>query len=912
MSSNQQQTAEIIPISIEKEMKSSYLDYAMSVIVSRAIPDVRDGLKPVQRRILYAMYESGNDYNKPYRKSARIVGDVMGKYHPHGDSAIYDALVRMAQPFSMGATLIDGQGNFGSIDNDPAAAMRYTESRMEKLAHKLTDDLDKDTVNFQANYDGNEQEPTVLPALYPNLLVNGTGGIAVGMATNIPPHNLGEVIDACIAYIDNNDITVDEMLEIVPGPDFPTGGKILGVLGSRSAVTTGRGSVIMRGKTHFEQVNKREAVIITEIPYQVNKARMVEKIGELVRDKKIEGIADLRDESDKSGIRVVVECKKDAVPDVVLNQLFHLTPLQTSFGVNMLALDNGRPKQLNLRDVIISFINFREEVITRRTNYLLGKARDKAHILIGLAMAIADIDRVIAIIKAAPNTSVAKENLMAELWNVGDVEPLIKLVGDSANIIVDGKCKFTEAQARAILDMRLGKLTGLERDKIDDELKELAEEINRYLDILQNRQTLIALMKAELIAVKDEFAVPRRSQIELSEFEQDIEDLIQVEDMVVSVTQRGYIKRVPLSVYRAQKRGGKGRAGVNMRDEEDVAIKVFATTTHTPLLFFSNTGMCYQSKVYKLPLGSPTSHGKALVNLFPLDEGEKITQIMQMPEDTEQWDDMGIIFATQNGNIRRNSLTDFKDIRSNGKIAIRLDESDKLIGVKPCSDGEHIFLAAKSGQAMRCPVDAVRVFKSRTSDGVRGMKLKDGDKIVSLSIIKGIEADIETRDTYLKIPSDIRMKLARDNGAEFISEVEPEILSALSEAKILELAQNEDFVLSITENGFGKRSSAYEYRTTNRGGSGVVNIVTNERNGMVAGCFPIWEDMEILVVTDKGKLIRCPIDDVRVAGRATQGVTVLKTADDETVVSASIVDADNDEEDDENEQDAQSSQEDTE
>ena len=884
-----QNLSEILPIAIEKEMKSSYLDYAMSVIVSRAIPDIRDGLKPVQRRILFAMHEAGISYNRPHKKSARIVGDVMGKYHPHGDSAIYDTLVRMAQDFSMRETLIDGQGNFGSMDGDNAAAMRYTESRLAKIAHTLLNDLDKDTVSFRPNYDGQENEPTVLPAEFPNLLVNGSGGIAVGMATNIPSHNLGEVIDACCLYIDNPEVTMDEILQVIPAPDFPTGGIILGRLGSRAGLSTGRGSVVIRAKSHFERIGNREAVIFTEMPYQTNKVRIQERIGELVRDKIIEGIAEMRDESNKEGVRLVIECKKDAIPDVVLNQLFKHTALQTSFGVNMLALDNGRPKQLNVRDIVVAFVKFREEVITRRVTFLLNKARDRAHVLVGLAMAVANIDEVIRIIRASKDANQAREELMSRDWNSSDVEALIKLVDEVGNEIINGKCKFTDAQARAILEMKLARLTGLEKEKIDAELNELKISIEDYLETLSNRAKLYGILRGELVAIREEFATPRKTVIEDSEFEQDIESLIAKEDMVVTVTQRGYIKRVPLATYRAQRRGGKGRSGVSMRDDEDVARKIFVANTHSPVLFFSSKGMVYSTKVYQLPVGTPTSQGKALINIFPLDDGETITNVMAMPEDKELWNEMNIVFATTTGNIRRNDLSDFKDIRSNGKIAMKLEEAgEKLVGVRACHPKDHILLAARSGQAIRFEVEDVRVFKSRNSTGVRGMRLKEkGDEVVSISILKGSEIPMEIRDVYLKINDDLRMKIAADNTA--VNEVDAEIRKQLTDEKIIQLAQGEEFILTITQNGFGKRSSAYEYRITNRGGSGVVNIVTSDRNGLVTGSFPVEEADQIIVVTDKGKLIRTPVKDIRIAGRATQGVTILKTATDEKVVSATRI-----------------------
>jgi len=882
-------TQELLPVSIEAEMKKSYLDYAMSVIVSRAIPDVRDGLKPVHRRILFGMLELGCEYNKPYKKSARIVGDVMGKFHPHGDSAIYDALVRMAQPFSMELPLVDGQGNFGSMDGDAAAAMRYTESRLSKAAHALLDDIDKATVDFQDNYDGSEKEPMVLPAAFPNILVNGAGGIAVGMATNIPPHNLGEVIDACCLYLDNPDVTIEEMMEVCPGPDFPTGGIILGRSGCRSGLMTGRGSVIMRGKTEIEEIRPgRYAVIITEVPYQVNKARMIERMAELVREKKIEGISDLRDESDKSGVRVVVEVKKDAVPDVVLSQLFSYTPLQTSFGVNMLALDNGRPELMDLKHVIRSFVAFREEVITRRTNFLLGKARDRAHVLIGLAIAVANIDEVIAVIKASADPNIAREELMRRNWAAGDILPLLQLVDDSGNRVEKGRIQFTETQARAILELRLARLTGLEREKIDEEMKELAAEIAEYLAVLGNREKLYAILRSELLAAKDNFATPRRTVIELSEFEADIEDLIQKEDMVVTVTSNGYIKRTALSSYRAQRRGGKGKSGMDVRDE-DITSELLVVNTHTPVLFFSNKGQVYKLKVYRLPVGAANTRGKALVNIFPLSEGETITTFMPLPEDETLWDSMHIFFATAKGNVRRNDLSDFHDIRTNGKIAIRMDEGDKLVGVMTCKETDHALLAARSGKCIRFPINDVRVFKSRTSDGVRGMRLVEGDEVVSMSVLGGIETSVEERYSYLKMAAAKRKALGLDNGADEPVNVnggEEEVKEvAISEERFREMEAAEQFILTVTENGFGKRSSAYEYRTIGRGGSGIVNIVTSARNGKVISSQPVAHTGQVMLMTDRATVIRCPLDDIRIAGRNTQGVTILKTGDGEKVVS---------------------------
>lgn len=880
---------ELFPVSIEAEMKKSYLDYAMSVIVSRAIPDVRDGLKPVHRRILFGMLELGCEYNKPYKKSARVVGDVMGKFHPHGDSAIYDALVRMAQPFSMRLELVDGQGNFGSMDGDSAAAMRYTESRLSKAAHALLNDIDKATVDFQDNYDGSEKEPMVLPAAYPNILVNGAGGIAVGMATNIPPHNLGEVIDACGLYLDNPDVTIEEMMEVCPGPDFPTGGIILGRSGCRSAMLTGRGSVVMRGKTEIEEIRPgRYAVVITEVPFQVNKARMVERIAELVREKKIEGISDLRDESDKSGVRVVVEVKKDAVPDVVLSQLFSYTPLQTSFGVNMLALDNGRPELMNLKHVIKSFIAFREEVITRRTSFLLGKARDRAHVLIGLAIAVANIDEVIAVIKASADPNIARVELMTRNWAAGDVLPLLELVEDSGNIVEGGRITFTEAQARAILELRLARLTGLERNKIDEEMQELAAEISEYLAILGNREKLYGILRTELYAAREQFATPRRTVIEMSEFEADIEDLIQKEDMVVTVTAGGYIKRTALSSYRAQRRGGKGKSAMDVRDE-DITTELLVVNTHTPVLFFSNKGQVYKLKVYKLPVGAANTRGKALVNIFPLGPDEKITTFMPLPEDETLWDSMHIFFATAKGNVRRNDLSDFHDIRANGKIAIRMEDDDKLIGVQTCNENDHALLASRVGKCIRFPINDVRVFKSRTSDGVRGMKLAEGDEVVSMSVLGGIETTVEERYAYVKMAAAKRKAAGESDGEEVVNVSgghDDEIKEvALSEERFNQMAAAEQFILTVTENGYGKRSSAYEYRTIGRGGSGIVNIITSARNGNVISSQPVAQTGQVMLMTDRATVIRTRLDDIRIAGRNTQGVTILRTGDGEKVVS---------------------------
>lgn len=876
-------------IAIEEEMETSYLAYAMSVIVSRALPDVRDGLKPVHRRIIYAMNEGGYDSNKPYKKSARIVGDVMGKYHPHGDSAIYDAMVRMAQDFSLRLPLIDGQGNFGSMDGDRAAAMRYTEARMAKSAHALIDDIDKDTVDFQPNYDDSQREPTVLPARIPNLLVNGAGGIAVGMATNIPPHNLGEVLDGCMALIENPDIGIDALMEFIPAPDFPTGGLIMGKQGIYNAFHTGRGSVMMRGRTEIEERPKnREAIIISEVPYQVNKARMVEIMAECVRDKRIEGISDIRDESDRHGVRVVVELKRDAMAEVVLNQLFKFTPLQTSFGVNMLALNKGRPEQMNLKQILVAFIDFREEVIRRRTIFELNKARNKAHVLVGLAIAVANIDEIIKMIRAAPNPQVAREGLMAREWPAGEVVPLIELIDEPDRVVSDkGTYQLSETQARAILELRLHRLTGLERDKIADDLRALGEVIKELLAILGSRELMFDVLRAELEEMREKFANPRRTSLEEAEFEHDIEDLIQREEMVVTVTNTGYIKRVPLSTYRAQRRGGKGRSGMSTR-EEDFVSQVFVVNTHTPVLFFSSTGIVYKLKVYKLPLGSPTARGLAMVNLLPLQKGETISTMMPLPEDETQWDNMYVMFSTASGGARRNSLSDFVSVKANGKIAMKLDEGDKLVGVQVCTDTDDVLLSAKSGKCIRFPVGAVRVFQSRASTGVRGIRLKDGDEVISMSVLRHVDFATEERDAYLKVQSARRR--AEGDGEGHADLVTDPTQVGMSEERFAEMAVLEEFILTITKNGFGKRTSAYEYRIAGRGGQGITNIETNERNGDVVGSFPVEATDQLVMVSDGGQLIRTTVIDIRIAGRNTQGVTLFKTAKDEHVVSVTRLD----------------------
>ena len=840
-------------ISISDEMRKSYLDYAMSVIVSRALPDVRDGLKPVHRRILYAMMEGNYDWSKPPRKSARIVGDVMGNYHPHGDSSIYEAMVRMAQDFSMRLPLVDGQGNFGSVDGDPPAAMRYTESRLARAAESLLRDIDKDTVDFTENYDETQLEPTVLPAEYPNLLVNGANGIAVGMATNVPPHNPAEVISACEAFIRNPDITVEELIEIVPGPDFPTGALIMGRAGIRDAYRTGRGSVIMRARAEVITDNRdRETIIVNEIPYQVNKAQLLERIGELVREKTIEGISDIRDESDRTGMRIVVEIKRDASGDVVLNQLWRHTRLQTSFPVNMLAMNGGRPEQMGLKDVIAAFCEFRREVVTRRSIHLLGKARERAHLLAGLMVALASIDEIIELIKRAPDTETARNELCGRSWPAAEVEAFIALIDDPGHEVINGEYRLSEAQARAILELRLQRLTGMEREKLADETRELADKIAEYLAILGSSDRVDDVILEELEAARGRLADDRRTEISDQLVDQDDEDLIEREDMVVTVSHRGYIKRVPLSVYRAQRRGGKGRSGMKTRDE-DFVTRLFVANTHTPILFFTSSGMVYQLKCYRLPEAGPQSLGKAMVNMLPIETGETINTVMPMPEDETSWDDLHVMFATASGNIRRNRLSDFTNIKRNGKIAMKLGEGDELVGVAPCSESDDLLLATRHGKAIRFAVDAVRVFRGRDSTGVRGMKLLGDDEVVSMSII----ADEERQ-----------------------------------------------YVLSVTENGYGKRTQVSDYRRTGRGGQGVANIETSERNGRVMASFTVYEEDQLMLVTNHGQVIRIRVhggegDSIRIASRKTQGVRLFDVADneDEKVVSAGLIrDADDEEE----------------
>ena len=887
------QPGDIRPVLISDEMSRSYLEYAMSVIVSRALPDVRDGLKPVHRRILFAMQELGLDWNKKYMKCARVVGEAMGKYHPHGNLAIYDALVRMAQDFSMSVTLVDGQGNFGSVDGDPPAADRYTECRLAKIAQTLLDDLDKDTITFKENYDGSLQEPTVLPAKYPNLLVNGAGGIAVGMATNIPPHNLGEVIDACMAALDNPEITIDELCAIVPGPDFPTGAMILGRGGIRSAYTTGRGSIIMRAKVEVEEIRKdREALIVSAIPYQVNKKTLIEKIADLIRDKRIEGIADLWDETNREGMRIVIELKRDAVADVVLNQLYRFSDLQTTFGANMLAINGGRPEQLNLKDMISAFTAFREEVVTKRTKFLLGKSRDRAHVLVGLAIAVANIDEVIRVIRTSPTPAAAKEQLMGRDWPAKDMAPLIELIADPHHKIkADGSYKLSDEQAKAILELRLARLTALGRDEIGDELKKIAEEIKDYLAILSSRVRIIDIIKGELTAIRGEFAVARRTEIMEMEGELEDEDLIQREECVVTVSHKGYIKRVPLSTYRAQRRGGKGRSGVTMR-EEDFVTQIFSASTHTPVLFFSSRGMCYRMKVWRLPAGGPTSQGKALVNLLPLQPDERITSILALPEDATTWGALELMFATKKGNVRRNALSDFESINRNGKIAMKLDEGDAIVQVAVATPKDDVAFTTAQGKCVRFLIeDEVRLFKGRDSDGVRAIRLEVGDTVISMAILEHVEATAPERAAYLKHATALRRAQNAEGEAEVaiaapeLDEEGGEATVELSPERIAELAAHEQFVLTVSERGFGKRSSSYEYRTSGRGGKGIVAMVVNERNGPLVASFPIEPTDQIMLVTDGGQLIRCPVHDVRIAGRNTQGVRIFKTDSTEKVVS---------------------------
>ncbi|WP_407966184.1 DNA gyrase subunit A [Bartonella sp. C271] len=879
----------IEPVSIIEEMQRSYLDYAMSVIVSRALPDVRDGLKPVHRRILHAMNEMGLSFNKSYRKSAGVVGEVMGKFHPHGDASIYDALVRMAQDFSLRNPLIDGQGNFGSVDGDPPAAMRYTECRLEKVAEELLADIDKETVDFQDNYDGREREPMVLPARFPNLLVNGSGGIAVGMATNIPPHNLGEVIDGCIALIDNPTITLDEIIEIIPGPDFPTGGIILGRSGIRSAYETGRGSIIMRAKVDIEEIrNNRQAIIVSEIPYQINKATMIEKIAELVRDKRIEGISDLRDESDRDGYRVVIELKREAVADIVLNQLYRYTPLQTSFGCNMVALNGGKPEQMTLLDMLRAFVSFREEVVSRRTKYLLRKARERAHVLVGLAIAVTNIDEIIALIRTAPDPQTARIQLMERRWLAADVASLIKLIDDPRHIIhEDNTYNLSEEQARAILELRLQRLTALGRDEIADELNKIGVDITDYLHVLASRLRIMGIVKDELSTLREEFVTPRRTIFGFGNAEMDNEDLIVPEDMVVTVSHSGYIKRVPLNTYRAQRRGGKGRSGMSTKDE-DFVTRLFVSNTHTSVLFFSSRGIVYKEKVWRLPIGTPQSRGRALVNMLPLQEKERITTIMPLPEDEASWSKLDVMFATTRGTVRRNKLSDFIQVNRNGKIAMKLDDEDEILSVETCTEHDDVVLTTANGQCIRFPVIDVRVFMGRNSVGVRGINMVDGDKVISMTILEHVEATSVERSAYIKRAINERRAAGADaEDVVIVDEDEEEIETELTDERYAELAAREQMLLTVSEFGYGKRSSSYEFRISGRGGKGIraTDPTKATEIGKLVAAFPVKAQDQIMLVSDGGQLIRVPIEGIRIAGRSTKGVTIFNTAKGEKVVS---------------------------
>ena len=885
-------------------MKRSYLDYAMSVIVSRALPDARDGLKPVHRRILFSMSENSFTSGGPYRKCARVVGDVIGKYHPHGDQSVYDALVRMAQPFSMGLVLIDGQGNFGSVDNDPPAAMRYTECRMTKGAEALLADIDKDTVDFQDNYDGAEHEPVVLPARVPNLLVNGASGIAVGMATNIPPHNLGEIVDACLQLIDDPTTDLERLLEIVPGPDFPTGGEIIGRSGARQALMTGRGPVVMRGKASIETTRRdREAIVITEIPYQVNKAAMVERIAELVRDKRIEGVSDLRDESDRDGMRVVIELKRDASSDVTLNQLFRYTPLQTSFGVNMLALNRGRPEQMGLRKLLDLFLEFREEVVVRRTKFELSKARSRGHVLVGLAIAVANIDEVIALIRSSANANEARERLCAKDWPVGDMIELIGLIQDPRTVLIEGGLvRLSDEQARAILALTLSRLTGLGRDEIFGEARSLAEAIAGHLAILGSRERIMAIVREELVAVRAAFAVPRRTAIVEGDADVEDEDLIPREEMVVTVTHGGYVKRTPLSAYRTQHRGGKGKSGMAMK-EEDAVTRIFSASTHAPVLFFSSAGKVYKLKVWKLPNAVANARGKAFINLLPLEPGDRITTVLPLPEDEAAWEKLDVIFATSSGDVRRNKLSDFVQVNRAGKIAMKLGQTEEtkgehILGVQLCTEDQDVLLTTAGGRCIRFAVSDVRVFQSRESTGVRGVRLAAGDEVISMAILRHVEAGPAERTAYLRRAATDRIVTGDAEAAEGIEQEAAEIEAEedvggeadLSEERYIQLGAAEQFILTVTDNGYGKRTSAYDYRLTGRGGQGLIahNLA---RGGKLAASFPIEESDELLLVTDGGQLIRTRVDAVRIAARNTQGVTIFRTAEGERVVSVERLEA---------------------
>ncbi len=874
-------------VSITDEMKTSYLDYAMSVIVSRAIPDLRDGLKPVHRRILYAMHESNNGHDKPYRKSARPVGDVMGKYHPHGDSAIYDALVRMAQDFSMSLPLLDGQGNFGSMDGDNAAAMRYTEVRMDKPAAYLLADIDKETVDFQDNYDGKDREPTVLPARFPNMLVNGAGGIAVGMATNIPPHNLGEVVDATLALIEEPDLSSEQLIEYVPGPDFPTGGIMLGRSGARKAYLEGRGSVIIRAKTRVEEIRKdRWAIVIDEIPYQVNKATMIERIAEAAREKRIEGIAHVQDESDRNGVRVVVELKRDATAEVVLNQLFRFTPMQTSFGCNMLALNGGRPEQLTLRKFLTSFIDFREDVVARRTAHLLRKARERSHILCGLAVAVTNIDEIVATIRSSADAAEARDRLMTRRWPARDILPYIKLIDDPTHTAnEDGTYNLSEVQARAILELRLQRLTQIGVKEVTDELEELAGKIREYLEILGSRDRIMGIIADELREVKELFAVPRRTEIVDWSGDMEDEDLIEREDMVVTVTQSGWIKRTPLTEFRAQKRGGKGLSGMSTKDD-DVVTTLFVANTHTQLLFFSTDGMVYKLKTWRLPQGGRTAKGKAIVNILPIPTGVSIAAIMPVDRDEEDWDDLQIIFATTAGDVRRNALSDFTNVMRNGKIAMKLPEGVELVNARIASEEDDVMLVTDAGRAIRFPTTAVRIFKGRDSTGVRGIRLNNGDRVVSMAVIRHFEADPAERAAYLKMRRAVA-GLADD--AEIDDDEDAAAPGSITQERYAEMSAAENLILTITAKGAGKLSSSHDYPVRGRGGQGVQAIDKGMRGGAIVACFPVEMDDQIMLATSKGQSIRVPVDGISFRSRSAGGVRVFNTGADEEVVSVAWI-----------------------
>ncbi len=882
---------DISTITIEDELRRSYLDYAMSVIVSRALPDARDGLKPVHRRILYAMHEMKMTPERPYSKCARVVGDVLGRFHPHGDLSVYHALVRMAQPFSMGLMLVDGQGNFGSVDGDTPASMRYTECRMAPAAAALLTDIDKDTVDFQPNYDEKELEPVVLPARIPNLLVNGAGGIAVGMATNIPPHNLGEIIDACVALLDDPDINDDALLDIVPGPDFPTGGEIMGRTAPRNALRDGRGSVIVRGVATIETIRKdREAIVVTQLPFQVNKQTLIERIVEMVREKRIEGISDVRDESDRDGMRMVIELKRDASGDVVLNQLWRFTAMQSSFGVNMLALNHGRPIQMGLRQLLEAFLEFREEVVVRRIKFELAKARDRGHVLVGLAVAVANIDEVIHIIRSSADPVEARERLQAKAWPVGDMIALIELIADPRSMLVEGdKLNLTDEQARAILGLTLSRLTGLGRDDIFGEARGLADTIQGHLTLLSDRANILAVIREDLLLVREEFAVPRRTLIGEGDFELEDEDLIPREDMVVTVTHGGYVKRVALNAYRTQHRGGKGRSGVAMK-EDDAVVGVFSCSTHTPVLFFATNGKAYKLKTWRLPLGNPQSRGKAFVNLLPIEPGDSIMNILPLPENEAEWDDLDIMFATRSGDVRRNKLSDFATVNRAGKIAMKLEEGDHMVGVALCTAEDDVMLTTALGRAIRFKADDVRVFKGRDSTGVRGVRLQKDDEVISMAVLGRVDATPNERAAYVRHANAMRraadgtedepVTAADDEGEEAAGE------AILSTERIARLGAAEQFILTVTDTGFGKRSSAYEYRRTGRGGQGLTAHGLGGRAGTrLAASFPVEDGDELLLVTSGGQMIRTPVGQVRIVGRSSQGVTIFRTAEGERVVS---------------------------